>query len=163
MGGREQIENVLGNLKGLYGRKIELLEKMYESTSVRTGLCEVTHYDDIILLTGARQAMMDKVDLLDAEIKEFTLMFFKLKDEAGPGDYSEELEDAWDEVRERRQTGQLLVEKIQELDRQQKPRLEQELVRLEKKQEELRVSRQTAIAYHKKPTLPESVFIDKKK
>ncbi|MHB8916626.1 MAG: hypothetical protein ACYC4H_01250 [Desulfocucumaceae bacterium] len=150
-------------MKELYNRKLELLEKMLEATSVRVGLCETHRSEDILLLTEARQAIMEKVDVLDADIKEFTLMFFKLKDEAGPGDYSKELAGAWEEVRERRQAGLMLVEKMQELDRQQKPRLELELSSLKKKQEGLRVSRQTVSAYSRKTSLLESFFIDKKK
>lgn len=164
MGGQQRAGDVLRDMLALHRQKHVLMEELSGITVDGAGLDVTDQTEKLLPFLEVRQACMDRVDAIDAEIVQHQKRFFELRDrEYGAGSLPGFIENTLEEVREQQQAVRRLVERIQELDRQQKSALELQFSKLKKMREELRVSRQTVNAYRKKPSLPESVFIDKKK
>ncbi|MFZ5632089.1 MAG: hypothetical protein ACOY40_04515 [Bacillota bacterium] len=160
----QQAEIVLQDLLALHRRKHGLLVKMLGVTSERTSLNEEEQPEEILALVEARQSYMEKVDVLDAEIRRLTLRLNQLAGgEERPGNRPERLAGAWEKINEQRESCLKLVGEMQEMDRRQKPLLEIRLSKLKEMQKKVRVSRRTINAYLKNASQPESVFIDKRK
>lgn len=136
-----------GRLYQLHLRKNRLLSGMLELTSKRAGISEVDRAEEILSLIEARQALMKKIDQIDAEIEGIN------RECGGTGEMIEEL----------RLAGSRTVQEIQQLDREQLPRLELQFSKIKALQEKLGISRKTLDAYRKNSPHRESAFIDKKK
>ncbi len=148
-------EDAALRLAVIYDEKIGLLEEMLRLTSDRAGLDEAGQAEEILALIDARQALMEKADCLDAEIKRYAELPGGGDNPGLPGG----------PAAERRQACHDLVRRIMLLDRQQGPRLEEELERLKRQQAKLKAGRQAAGAYSGKPgqDRPEGIFVDEKK
>lgn len=151
MEGKNREEALSKRIIELYGRKNELLAKMLELTSGMGSLDVAEGPGEILALIEARQACMEKVDVLDREIAQLS------------GSLPECLAGAGEKIKEQRQSCLRLVTEIQELDRRQKAQLELQLTKFRELRDKLAVSRRTAGAYRKHTPLPRSVFIDKMK
>ncbi|KJR98158.1 MAG: hypothetical protein VR68_11015 [Peptococcaceae bacterium BRH_c4a] len=149
-------EILLQNLLILHRRKYKLLEEMLGATKTRSGLNEAGQPEEILAFIEARQGCMEKVDILDAEIKKLTLRLHHLAGEEGLG-VSGKM------IKEQQRLCLDLVEKMQEMDRRQKPKLEMQMSRFKDLREKLRLCRQTVNAFRRTPYFSESVFIDKRK
>lgn len=139
----------------LYDEKIGLLEEMLRLTTKRAGLDEAGQAEEILALIDARQELMEKADCLDAEIKRCAELPGGGGNPGLPGS----------PVAEKRLACLDLVRRIMLLDRQQGPRLEEELERLKKQQAKLKAGRQVMGAYSGMPRHdhPEGIFVDEKK
>lgn len=147
-------------LAGLYDEKISLLVEMLRLTTERAGLGEAGQAGEILALIEDRQALMEKIDRLDAEARRIE-SGFSLPPEGG------EMPDGFSggPITEKQQICLNLVERIMLLDRQQRPRLEKELERLQKQQARLEAGRRALGAYSGKSgqERPEGIFVDEKK
>jgi len=164
MGKIQRAEDILQQLIELYRRKHALLEEMLRITTEKNRVDEKDCPEEILRLIDDRQEYMQKVDAIDDEIKKCEKWHSEvLSFDAGQGNISTGQPDlSWEVIDTFRRTNLKLVGQIQELDRQQKRKLETELSYIKKIQEKLKVGRQTLIAYRNKTSIPESVFIDKK-
>ncbi|MCL6477624.1 MAG: hypothetical protein K6T65_04335 [Peptococcaceae bacterium] len=160
--GREEV--LLRDLLDLYRRKNGLLAEMREATTARCSLDEADQAGEILKLFEARQGLMERIDVLDTEIKELNRRLQQLTEEEGrPGASPGDLAGVWEKVREQQEAGRQIVREMQELDRQQEPRLEMQYARIKELRKKTRACRNTINAYRKSPDLTESVFIDKRK
>lgn len=163
MSAQRQAEAILNKLFQLNLHKFSLLEEMFKVTFERNGLDEAEQAEEILAFFEVRQALMEKVDIIDAEIKELNRRYANLREEDNqPYTPSEPIASLWNKIVEQIGPCLKLVEGIQELDERQKPRLEKQLTDMKKFYERIKVGRQTLSAYRNKTSFPESVFIDKK-
>lgn len=139
-------EELLRELLDLYRQKQGLLAEMSRVTTQMSSLSEAEETDIILELLQERQGYMDSIDTIDAEIRKHSRAYDKMPDI----------------IEEHRLQCQELVGGIQEMDRQQRQKLVRHFNVVEMSLERVKTSRQTINAYHKRPSKPISVFIDKK-
>lgn len=144
----------------LYGKKIDLLADMKRLTSERAVLNEAEQPEEILALIEERQACIEKIDVIDAEIERISRGINAPAQGILPEDF---IVRAGETIRVQRQKCIHLIKDIQELDRLQKPKFELQLRMIKELREKLTVSRRTAGAYRKNAPLSGSVFIDKRK
>lgn len=163
MGLQTQIKIMLQRLLELYCQKHTLLMEMLRATSERSRMNEAERSEEILKLIETRQVCIEKIDALDTEIQQFTMRFTQLVGgEAGLSRLPDNLAGTWGKIKEQRHSSLQLVAQMQEMDREQKPKLVQQLLELKKQRENLKTSRQTISAYNNKRSTFEGVFIDKK-
>ncbi len=163
MKSREDKEVLLRRLEELYGKKHALLAKMLELTSARAGLDEADLAEEILDLVEARQAGMEEVDAVDAEIMKIDNLLSRTEGEGCPDKPAGERLAVREAVGDLRQQCLRLVEEMQEMDRLQMPKLQSQLAKLGELREKLGTGRRTLNAYRAGVSDPGGVFVDKKR
>lgn len=151
------IKAILQSLLGFNSQRYYLLSEMLLITNEMSRLNELEQSEKIIYLIDSRQVYMDNIDAINQEITE-------LNNDLSPSadKLPDDLAIIWGKITELRQSGLEILEQIQELDRQQKNRLNQQLPHISKQREKLKAGRQMLTVYGKKAPL-ESLFIDREK
>lgn len=157
-------ETLLQKLYEFNQCKYKLLKEMHEATSARSRLSEEKEIDQILQLTEVRQGCIEKIDILDVEIYEIMSKFNGLLD--APGDersLPEEVKPAIEMIKEIKSEQLKLVGQMIDLDKEQGGLLEKVFGELRVMRDKLKVGRRTLNAYHGKPALRNSIFVDEKK
>lgn len=155
-----KVENSLQKLIQLNHQKYALLEEMLRITSKRNSLSEVDQPEEILRLIEKRQIYIEKVDVIDIDIQKNVN---PVKAESDSNNLPVHLTNLWEEFREQRRSHLQLLDQMRELDRQQKPRLELQILNLKQQHKKVRAGRNTISAYRIRSTFLEGVFIDRKK
>lgn len=157
-------ETLLQKLYEFHQCKYKLLKEMHEATSVRSRLSAEKEIDQITQLTELRQGCIEKIDILDVEIYQIMSKLKGLLDEPDvEGSLPENVKLAIDKIKEIKSKQLELVEQMMMLDRKQGGLLEKAFGELRLMCDKLKVGRRTLNAYHGKPALRSSVFVDEKK
>lgn len=155
-----KVENSLQKLIQLNHQKYALLEEMLRITSRRNSLSEVDQPEEILGLIEERQIYIEKIDVIDIDIQKHVNL---VKVESDSNNLPAHLTNLWEEHREQRRSHLQLLDQMRELDRQQKSRLELQILDLKQQHKKVRAGRNTISAYRNRSTFLEGVFIDGKK
>lgn len=144
--------------------KYKMLQEMYEATSARSRLGEEKEIDQILQLTEARQGCIEKIDILDVEIYEVTSKLNGLLDKSdAESNLPEELKNVIERIKVIKKEQQKLIGQMLELDNKQGGIMKKAFSELRIMRDRLKLGRRTLNAYHGKPALRNSVFVDEKK